>query len=85
MKRIAFLIMTTLTLSSAFGAEYAAKQLFAERQAHNDLHVDNTNVTVHEKNMGNGVHCYYVVKSLRGTASQDSAKANPAISCVKVD
>ena len=85
MKKFALTLCLLLTGAQGFAAEEAAKELFAQRQAIAELNVNRTDVTIHEKNMGNGVRCYYVVESLRSTASQSADKANPGISCVKVD
>lgn len=84
MKKLSLTLMAFSLITSAFGAEYAAKELYAQMQAHDKLNVHHHDVTVHEKDMGNGVRCYYLVKSMRRTASQDSAKSNPAISCLKI-
>lgn len=86
MKKLGLIFSILAFATHAFAAEKAAKELFAERQAHKALNVErHANVTVFEKDMGNGVRCYYLVNSMRHTASEATAKDNAAISCVKVD
>lgn len=70
---------------SAGAAEKAAKEIHAKLSAHQEIskhHGDH--VTILEKDMGNGVRCFYAVSGSRKTAS-NSDETSPSVSCLKVD
>jgi thiamine pyrophosphokinase len=83
-----FSIFCLLASLGAYGAEKAAREIHARLTAQKNLSTGlEKNVTILEKDMGQGVRCFYTVPSTRKTASDAElpAKNSPAVSCLKVD
>lgn len=74
---------TLLASTSIFSAEYAAKELHAERMAAHDLREKSGHqgdIHIGSKDMGNGIRCFYLNQG-RETASQTPKQA---LSCLKI-
>lgn len=78
-------VIILLMSITTFGAEKAAKELYAERMAVSDLEnkTGMKNVSIGHKDMGQNVRCFYTqMKDGRETASLEP---NVGISCVRMD